>query len=114
MKVRQELKGNYTLYTQDAEGEVELNQALKKLEVSSVFQLTGELSNEVLGGLQEVKSELEENYALFIFVDNDSLKKGIEELGSEFIIYLPTLHEAEEAIMMNELEKQFRSEMGEE
>lgn len=114
MKLKKESKENYELFTEDVAGEIELEWQLKNIEGSCIIQWNGELSDEVITVLQDARTEIEEGYHLLVFVQNEGLKKTIEELNSEFIVYLPTLHEAEEAIMMNELEKQFRAEMGEE
>ncbi|MGR3809821.1 hypothetical protein [Jiulongibacter sp. NS-SX5] len=112
MRYNQEKKETHDFYTQSVEGEFTLAGVLENSEASAVFEQSGLLTDEDIQNFREVSSELEETARLLVFTGNAELKGALEGLNSEFVIYLPTVHEAEEAMIMNQLERQFRSEMG--
>ena len=70
------------------------------------------LSEEDVDALKNLIPLLEANFGLVIFTGDRAIATLCNEIGSEYVIYLPTLDEAVEAVYMHELERGFRNELG--
>ncbi|UBM59732.1 hypothetical protein LAG90_03590 [Marinilongibacter aquaticus] len=116
MQFREEAKEQYMLLTETnaAEGQ--------KLQVLIGKQIEGEgfrdfvLQAKTVPNEEDivaVEKQIEESGGILIVVAELNAKPIVEKWGFDHIVFLPTVHEAEEAIMMHELERQFKEELGE-
>ena len=98
--------------TQDDIGQIE--EAFQKSENNClIIDLTKLqlIDNEIIIFLNEQSKALQKNNGLVIAVIKNSLAPDFQDKMPEVVI-LGTEHEAEEAIMMHELENQFKAELG--
>jgi hypothetical protein len=78
---------------------------------SFIFDLTGfeEIQESILRFIQKVGKVAERESGIIVVVAKSlDIKDQVEDLDSEYTIFLPTVDEAVEAVFMNDLENEFK------